>query len=82
LAVVPAFYDDLHAAGFTPDQLKKLIFGLTQGGSRQRSDRNGEERRSRYWSGVLFSTGNNSILGMLGTVGEVAAGWSRSPPRS
>jgi hypothetical protein len=72
LAVVPAFYDDLHAAGFTPDQLKKLIFGLTQGGSRQRSDRNGEERRSRYWSGVLFSTGNNSILGMLGTVGEVA----------
>lgn len=72
LAVLPAFYDDLHAAGFTPDQLRKLLFGVTQGGARQRADRHGEERRSRHWAGVLFSSGNMSMLGMLGTVGEVA----------
>lgn len=72
LAVLPAFYEDLHAAGFSPDQLRKLIFGLTEGGNRQRSDRNGDERPARYWSGVIFSTGNMSILGMLGTLPEVA----------
>jgi len=72
LAVLPAFYDDLHAANFTTTQLRSLLFGITQGGSRGRADRTGEERRSRHWAGVVFSTGNKSILGMLGTAPEVS----------
>lgn len=72
LAVLPAFLDDIHAAGFTPEKLNTTLFAITQGAGRLRADRNGEERKSRTWSGILFSSGNRSILGMLNSAGEVA----------
>lgn len=72
LSVLPAFLDDLHAAGFTPAQTKKLIFSTAEGNSRVRSSRKGRRQDSPPWYGVLFSTGNDSILSML-PYEEVAA---------
>lgn len=72
LNVLPAFLDDLHAAGFNPGQIKKMIFATAQGNSRLRSTRSGRRKSSEPWAGVLFSTGNDSILSMIPTA-EVAA---------
>lgn len=72
LAILPAFLDDLHAAGFTPAQIKKLIFSTAEGNARLRSSRTGRRSLSAPWYGVLFSTGNDSILSMLPQA-EVAA---------
>ncbi|MBG0819127.1 DUF927 domain-containing protein [Planomonospora sp. ID82291] len=65
LSVLPVFLDDLHAAGMTPSQIRKLIFSTVEGNSRLRSTRGGRRKDSAPWYGVLFSTGNDSILGML-----------------
>jgi hypothetical protein len=72
LSVLPAFFDDLHAAGFTPAQVRKMIFATAEGNSRLRSTRSGRRKDSPPWYGVLFSTGNDSILSMLPQA-EVAA---------
>lgn len=65
LSVLPAFVDDLHAAGFSPLQIQKLIFSTVEGNSRLAMTRTGRRRAATPWYGVLFSTGNDSILGQL-----------------
>lgn len=67
--VLPAFFDELGAAGLSPDKLEALVFRLTQGGQRTVGSKNGIARTSSGWRGVLFLSGNDSILGQVANEG-------------
>ncbi len=64
-AVLPMFRDELGAGGYNPRELEKLIFRITQGGSRTTGGTTGRHRISAPWHGTLIATGNDSILGEI-----------------
>lgn len=64
LAVMPAFLDEIHMAGFTPATLKKAVHTTCDGADRFTSSRTRKMKDSPPWYGVLFSTGNLSVTGM------------------
>lgn len=61
LSVLPAFWDEIHMAGFTPATLKKAIHTTCDGSDRLTATRTRRLREGATWSGVLFSSGNLSI---------------------
>jgi len=63
LAVLPAFWDEIHMVGFTPSVLKKTIHTTCDGADRLVAGRNRKLKEASMWSGVLFSTGNISVTG-------------------
>lgn len=65
LGFLPAFFDEIQAARWTPAQLQQAVFTTTEGAQRTRSTREGRTRVSPSWHGVLFSTGNESIIGQI-----------------
>ncbi|GIH29374.1 hypothetical protein Aph01nite_76840 [Acrocarpospora phusangensis] len=64
LAIMPAFLDELHMAGFTPPQLKRTVHTTCDGSDRFTSSRKRKLSESPAWYGVLFSTGNYSVTGV------------------
>lgn len=65
LGCLPIFLDELSSSGFTGARLKPLLQSALQGSQRGRSTRGGRTKMSAPWNGVMFSTGNDSILGIL-----------------
>jgi hypothetical protein len=65
LGCLPIFLDELSSSGFTAAKLKPLLQSALQGSQRGRSTRGGRTKMSAPWHGIMFSTGNDSILGML-----------------
>ncbi|GAB1695163.1 DUF927 domain-containing protein [Krasilnikovia sp. M28-CT-15] len=65
LACLPAFRDELSAAGLTPAALETLLLRLTDGAQRTGGKRLGGAKRSAPWKGGLFTAGNHTILGRI-----------------
>ncbi|WP_376996092.1 DUF927 domain-containing protein [Couchioplanes azureus] len=72
LACLPAFRDELSAAGLTPAALETLLFRVTQGAQRTTGKRLGGAKRSAAWHGTLFTAGNHTILGRVANEGIAA----------
>ncbi|MGW1021981.1 DUF927 domain-containing protein, partial [Streptomyces niveus] len=66
LGVLPSFRDEIGRLGrLAPREAEQLIFNITEGAQRTRArQKGGGVDRTTTWRGVLFSAGNDSLLGM------------------